>query len=154
MEKQKHNLYQKRYLQDYLKELNSITNMEVNVGMLESLTEDERLKGIVSKKVFKDKILFHDKENLLLFFGQLLKLKNGKAYIYTTYSKEFGLLKINGLEDFNVNFNFNDEHAGLISIILRDLSNELTLDFYEEEDEYYLEVQSYGDDWSKAKILD
>lgn len=153
LEQARGRLSRKQYLKDYLKELNALTNIEVIEDMLLSVVESNKIGSVPHENSYKTKILFHEKDKLLIFIGKLIKLKDDKAYLFITHSKKCGLLKLDNLKDFNINFNFNDEHAGLITIFLRDLSNELLLDYYEENGEYYLEIETYGDDWSKARVL-
>lgn len=154
LEQKKRRLYGKNNLDNYLKELNAITNIDVSQKDLLSIVESDKIVyDDDNSKFYKAKILFNDKERLLLFIGDLLKIRDGKGFLSTTYSNDSGLLEINSLKDFNVNFRFDDEHSGLITIVLKDLSNKLLLDFYEENQELYLEIETYGDDWSKARIL-
>lgn len=153
LEQKKRRLYGKSYLKEYLKELEAITNIDVSKKNLLSIVESDKITFQTDGKPYKAKVLFNDKERLLIFIGDLLELKDGKAFLSTAYSKDCGLLQLNSLKDFNVNFKFNDEHSGLITIVLKDLSNKLLLDFYEENQEQYLEIEVYGDDWSKARIL-
>ncbi len=153
LEQKKRRLYGKSNLNEYLRELNAITNIDVNQKDLLSIVESDKIVYDNNNDFYKAKILFNDKERLLLFIGDLLKLRDGKALLSTAYSKDCGLLEVRSLKDFNVNFRFDDEHSGLITIILKDLSNKLLLDFYEENQELYLEIETYGDDWPKARIL-
>lgn len=153
-EQKRQRLFGKQSLKDYLKELNALTNIEVKEEMLLSKLESDALGKVPEDFSYKTKILFNEKERLLMFIGDLIKLKDGECYLYTAYSKKCGALKLGSLKDFNINFNFNDEHAGLLTITMKDLSNELLLDFYEEANEYYLEIETYGKNWSKARVLD
>lgn len=153
LEQKKRRLYGKSNLNEYLKELEAITKINVSQKDLLSIVETDKVIFDRDDKSYKAKILFNDKERLLIFIGDLFKLKDGKAFLSTAHSKDCGLLEMNSLKDFNVNFNLNDEHSGLITIVLKDLSNKLLLDFYEENEEQYLEIEVYGDDWSKARIL-
>lgn len=154
LEQKKRRLYGKQVLNNYLKELNALVNIDISKKDLLSIVESDKVIYTNNSKFYKAKILFNDKEKLLLFIGDLLKLKIGKVLLSTTHSKDCGLLQINSLKDFNVNFEFSNEHSGLITIVLKDLSNKLILDFYEENQELYLEIESYGDDWSNARIKD
>ena len=147
-------LSRKQYLSEYLKELNALTNIKITEDMLLSRVESNEVGSVSREKSYKTEILFHEKDKLSIFIGKLIKLKDGDAYLHVTHSKSCGLLKLNSLKDFNVNFNFDDEHAGLITIFFRNLSNELLLDYYEENGEYYLEIETYGDDWSQARMPD
>ena len=49
---------------------------------------------------------------------------------------------------FNADFQYEDEHSGLIVFYDLSLTNSLVIDFYEEWNEYYYYVEIYGKDWS------
>lgn len=151
-EQKRRRLYGKQFLHEYLKELNALTNIQIEKDMLLSIEETDKLGKVSHEMSYKSQIFFHEKDKLLIFIGQLIKLKNGMCYLWISYSNDCGILKLNSLNDFNVNFNFEDEHAGLIAIIMEDLSNELILDYFEDNGEYYLDIETYGKEWSNAKI--
>ncbi|WP_159799779.1 hypothetical protein [Flavobacterium sp. MK4S-17] len=152
MNKKKRRLFGKKYLPEYLKELNTLTNIEVTPQELISIEKSDLINTIkhdVSKNIMLN---FNDKEKLLILIGRLINIKNGPSYLYTTYAKDCGLLKLNSINDFNINFNFTDEHAGFIKFILQDLSNEISLDFYEEDGEQLLEIEISGNEWCQIEI--
>nr|WP_315218686.1 hypothetical protein [uncultured Flavobacterium sp.] len=150
IEQKKRRLYGKRYLEEYLKELNALTNIKVFESNLMSIVESDLLGTVIKSKVYKTTIKFNDKEKLLLLVGEMIKTKNKSCYLYTTYSEDCGVLKLKSLNEFNINFNFDDEHGGLIKIVLEDLSNELILDFYNQENDIYLDIEVFGNEWVKA----
>lgn len=51
------------------------------------------------------------------------------------------------LKLFNLDFNFKDEHSGIISIIQVNYFNRILLDFYKIEDHEIIEIEVFGDDW-------
>lgn len=150
IEQKKRRVFGKQYLSEYLKELNALTNINITADMLLSIVESDSVGTVTKEYSYKLTINFYDKETLLLLVRQLINLKDGPCYLYTAYSTDCGILKLSSLKDFNINFNFDDEHAGLLKLTLEDLSNELVLDFYEENDEYYLEIEIFGKQWAKA----
>lgn len=151
-DQKKRRLFGRQYLESYLKELDAITNKKINEEMLLSLVESDEINSTVFTESRTTLIDFHDKEKLLLLLGDLAKLRNGEIYLYTSYSEDCGMLQLDSLMDFNVNFDFEDEHSGLITITLKDLSNKLILDFYEEGNDQLLTVEVYGADWTKVEF--
>ena len=150
IEQKKRRLYGKRYLEEYLKELNALTNVKVSESNLLSIVESDLVGTVVKNTTYKTTISFNDKEKLLLLVGEMIKAKNNKCYLYTTYSQDCGVLKLKNLNEFNINFNFEDEHAGLIKIVLEDLTNEIILDFYKHDNDAYLDLEVFGNDWVNA----
>lgn len=148
LEQRKRRLFGKNNLQTYLKELNALTKIEITKYMLLSLVESDKIGSVDKEYFYKSNILFKEKNKLLLFINYLIKVKDGECYLNTSYSKDCGVLKLSSLKDFNINFKFFNEHSGILSIILKDLSNELLLDYFEEDNEYYLEIEVYGKDWA------
>ena len=159
LEQKKRRLYGKKNMHSHITELDSLTNIDVNEKDLLSIVDSdlvlEKIKRYFHEsdvKEHKHKIPFSDKESLLIFVGELIKLKDGEAYVMTENSERCGLLKIRSLKDFNVNFEREKAKSELFTITLVDFSNRLLLDINEEEGEYYLEIETYGDDWSKARL--
>ena len=60
-----------------------------------------------------------------------------------TNVKECGLLPIPNLSVFNWNFKYEDEKSGIIVFIRQDKKEELVLDFYEEDFQYFLDIEIY-----------
>jgi hypothetical protein len=150
IEQKKRRLYGKRYREEYLKELNALTNVKVSESNLLSIVESDLIGNVVKNDTYKTTIRFNDKEELLILVGEMIKAKNKSCYLYTTYSQDCGVLKLKNLNEFNINFNFEDEHAGLIKIVLEDLTNEIILDFYMQDNDSYLDLEVFGNDWVNA----
>lgn len=151
-EQKKRRLFGKQYLSEYLKELNALTKINVTPNELITVAESDLVNKIrfdVSKSF---RFNFNDKERLTILIERLNDIKKEPCYLFTTYSNDCGLLKLNSIKNFNINFNFDDEHAGFIKLILQDLSNEISLDFYEEDGIQILEVEISGKEWSEIKI--
>jgi len=81
---------------------------------------------------------------------KLIDEKDGEVFLITRYSMSCGAFILNSLRDFNICFDFEAEHQGLIQLRLTDSTNELLLDFYGENDERTLEVEVIGEDWLKV----
>lgn len=58
---------------------------------------------------------------------------------------------MNVIDFFNADFQYEDEHSGLIVFYDRSLTNSLVIDFYEEWNEYYYDLEIYGKDWSPSQ---
>jgi hypothetical protein len=151
-EQKRRRLFGKQFLSEYLKELNDITNIKIIPEKLLSIEKSDIVRAARYTRSKSCILNFNDKEKLLLVIGQLIKIKDGPCYLYTTYSKDCGLLQLDYLGDFKIYFNFTDEHAGFIKIIMQDLSNSISLDFYEERGNQLLEIEIFGEDWCKVEI--
>ncbi|OMP74934.1 hypothetical protein BW716_32820 [[Flexibacter] sp. ATCC 35208] len=141
----------------YLKELEATFNVNGNEITILSLEEtdsiieqsvDKTNNDIISKQI----IPFDDKEDILRFYiDNCSRLQPNKVYVVTDYSKECGVAVLDSLIRLNPNFAFNAEHTGIISILSEDLSNKLILDFYEENDRFFLEIETAGNLWGKIR---
>ena len=49
---------------------------------------------------------------------------------------------------FNVSFHYEDDSGGLITFYDKSLTNMLVVDFYEEWNEYFYDIEIYGKQWS------
>lgn len=91
---------------------------------------------------FSKKILFNDKEELKSIIFNNFNT-NDSVYIFTSLSRDCGAVLIDSIIYFNFNFNFMDDHSGIITLISSDVKNKILLDFYEEDGLQYLEIESY-----------
>jgi DNA-directed RNA polymerase beta' subunit len=143
----------KEVLEKYLAEIEKLSLQKITSNDLISLekTEELRVKSLIydSKNypVLKDTFLFKQKEKLKQVLDKLYNLYSGKILIFTDYSEYCGCIELKSLKYFNAYFDFKDEHSGIISIISKDLKNNLLLDFYEEESEFYLDIEVQGKNW-------
>lgn len=147
LEQKKRRLYGKQYLNKYLLELNLLTNKPVNETNLLSIIETDNIKFLSDEYNYKITIAFDNKSELADVISKMLNGKDCPCYLFTGYSDDCGALRIDSLESFNIDFSFNDEHSGLIRIISEDFRNKLVLDFFEENNEYSLEIEIYGKNW-------
>lgn len=148
----------KQYLKDYLKELTTIFDVNSAEILILSLEETdyitEQTRSKLNREILaKEVVLFNDKERLLsIYADKCHRLLPNKIYVFTDYSKDCGVAVIDKLTRIKPTFSFDAEHGGLISILSEDLSNELILDFYEEKDEYFLEIEVLGNLWGKVNM--
>ncbi|CAN0345872.1 unnamed protein product, partial [Ectocarpus sp. 4 AP-2014] len=76
LEQKKRRLYGKSNLKEYLKELAAITKINVSKKDLLSIVESDKITFHSDGKSYKAKVLFNNKERLLIFIGDLLELKD------------------------------------------------------------------------------
>jgi len=65
------------------------------------------------------------------------------------YSEICGIAELNDINRFNADFRWEDEHTGMITLYSYDLINELIIDFYEEYNEYFIDLDLYGYRWNQ-----
>ena len=141
LEQKKRRLFGKQYLIEYQEVINKITKNDFKIL---SIVETDKLieKESKLKLRFSKKILFNDKEELKSIIFNNFNT-NDSVYIFTSLSRDCGAVLIDYIIYFNFNFNFMDDHSGIISLISSDVKNKILLDFYEEDGLQYLEIESY-----------
>ena len=141
LEQKKRCLFGKQYLSEYQEVINKITKNDFKIL---SIVETDKLieKESKLKLRFSKKILFNDKEELKSIIFNNFNT-NDSVYIFTSLSRDCGAVLIDSIIYFNFNFNFMDDHSGIISLISSDVKNKILLDFYEEDGLQYLEIESY-----------
>ncbi|SUP53868.1 Uncharacterised protein [Weeksella virosa] len=141
LEQKKRRLFGKQYLDEYQEIIEKITNNDFKIL---SIVETDKLieKESKLKLRFSKKILFNDKEELKRITFNNFNAKDS-VYIFTSLSRDCGAVLIDSINSFNFNFNFMDDHSGIISLISSDVKNKILLDFYEEDGLLYLEIESY-----------
>lgn len=139
----------KKYLKVYLKELNALVNINVLQENLIPLEKSPKAENISENKK-KVRWKFDEKAKLEGLVNKLVKLRDDDLLLITEYSKFCGALKLSSLKSFNIQFDFNAEHAGIIVLRLCDNSNKLLLDYYQDEGENILEIEVSGKDWPNA----
>lgn len=141
LEQKKRRLFGKQYLDEYQEIIEKITNNDFKIL---SIVETDKLieKESKLKLRFSKKILFNDKVELKRITFNNFNT-NDSVYIFTSLSRDCGAVLIDSINSFNFNFNFMDDHSGIISLISSDVKNKILLDFYEEDGLLYLEIESY-----------
>ena len=92
-------------------------------------------------------IEFTRKKTLNIIINIIGSSYDKSIYMSTGYSDICGIVKINNLSSFNTNFNFFDERSGLIVFYDILLQNKMMLDFYEEDDMFFYDIEVFGNDW-------
>ena len=149
----------KRYMAEYLTELSRlITNNKFRILNFEE--SDIMSKSIMDnheKLLFKmdywecRNILFTQKEKLKGVITKIQLAYSAPVYMSIGYSDMCGLVVIERISLFNSDFEFNDEHSGLIVLYDKSASNKLVIDFYEEGCTCFYDLQLFGEQWAKCR---
>lgn len=141
LEQKKRRLFGRQYLIEYQDIIKKIVNNNFEIL---SIVETDKIieKERQLKLIFSKKILFKNKEELKSVVLENISTDNN-IYVFTTLSRDCGAVLIDSINSFNFNFNFMDDHSGIISLISSDVKNKILLDFYEEDGLLYLEIESY-----------
>lgn len=123
------------YLEKYIQTLNRITLKKVDSTMLLSITETDRLLGPIGSREFlidyEATLNFCDKTNAWETIRKVFG--SSSLYIYLEHVRECGLFPLESIDLFNIDFDFEDDPGELIVLVLKDFSQEVVLDFYEED---------------------
>ena len=149
----------KRYMAKYLTELSTlITNNKFKILSIEE--SDIISKSIMDnheKLLFKKdywvcrNTLFTQKEILKGIITKIQLAYSAPVYMSIGYSDMCGLVMIERISLFNSDFEFNDEHSGLIVLYDKSTSNKLVIDFYEENCMSFYDLQLFGEQWVKCR---
>ena len=147
LEQKKRRLLGKKYLRSYLEELSRLLNRNVKGDELLSIEDtDAFIRETASLKngiYYKKTIKFEDKVYLKNILEKNVSDFDKPYFMYLSYSLDCGLMKFSSLRDFNLNFNFYDEHVGLIEFIRSDEMEEILLDYYEENGEKLIDIEIF-----------
>ena len=94
--------------------------------------------------------LFTQKEILKGIITKIQLAYSAPVYMSIGYSDMCGLVMIERISLFNSDFEFNDEHSGLIVFYDKNASNKLVIDFYEEDCMFFYDLQLFGEQWVKC----
>ena len=149
----------KRYMAEYLTELSKlITNNKFKILNLED--SDVISKSIIDNhEKFLSKMDYWECSNVLFTQKEILKgiitkiqlVYSASVYMSIGYSDMCGLVMTKRISFFNSDFEFNDEHSGLIVLYDKNAINKLVIDFYEEECMFYYDLQLFGEQWVKCR---
>lgn len=143
-------------LQKYIFEVNNLLSFETTQSNLLSIEDTDiirdKAKLLRNKPKSYARMLFSNKRKLKEYINELKQLEDGELLMLITDSYYCGAVRVPSLSDFNYNFEFSAEHCGIVSFIRSDISNELLIDFYEQGGEQFIEVEAFGDTWSKVVI--
>ena len=131
------------YLDAYINTLNRITLKKVDPSILLSVVETDRLLESIGSREFlidyETTLDFCDKkyawETIRKVFG------NSSLYIYLEHVRECGLLPLESIDLFNIDFDFEDDPGELIVLVSNDCLQEVVLDFYEEDDVRKIDIE-------------
>jgi len=145
IEQKKRRLIGKQYLPVYLTELNKLIKNVVVADDLLSIQDSDNIYSTVFSDEPIDRFTtsFEKKDRLKILFESIESAESLKYILFTAYSHECGAIRIGSLVNFNVDFDFDDEHSGLIILISNNLLQKILLDFYEEGGERYIDVEIY-----------
>ena len=96
-------------------------------------------------------VFFTQKEILKGIITKIQLIYSDPVYMSIGYSNMCGLAMIERINFFNSDFEFNDEHSGLIVLYDKNAINKLVIDFYEEECMFYYDLQLFGEQWVKCR---
>ncbi|TKC12037.1 hypothetical protein FA048_00005 [Pedobacter polaris] len=140
----KRRIFGKKDFKDYLEELNKLAKFPVTINHIISIVEtDKILESFNGKRIYKERMEFKDKIKLQTIFSNISRIVLDDFLLFTSYSKNCGAMHLKSINNFNHAFKFNDEHSGLISLINECLDVKIVMDFYEEQNEEYLELEIY-----------
>lgn len=143
LEQKKRRLFGKQYLNEYTLIVKKIT-ANIQDLCIKSILETDKIIDIISNLNLKETFVipFGDKEKLQTIIIERLKLQ-GTIYLFTSLSKDCGAIEIPSINNFNFNFDFSDDKSGIISLINSDLKRKILLDFYENENNKFIEIEYY-----------
>ncbi len=148
LEQKKRRLFGKKHLPKYLEELNRLVRYEVKESDLLSIVDTDNFiesSKILDKNslIFQKTILFSEKEKLLDLIKENTLEMNAPYLMYLSYSLDCGLMRLSSLYDFNFNFSFYDEHAGIIIFTREDKKEKILLDYSEDNNKEIIEIEVY-----------
>jgi len=145
LEQRKRRLFGKQYLNDYLSVLNKLSLIKIENKDLLSIVETDKIIDKASSLLLNNslKIEFSNKDELK---KEILNIFNyqDRVYLFTSLSEDCGTVDINLLNEFNFNFNYNDDISGIIILISTLREKKILLDFYEEDEKKYIEIEFYS----------
>lgn len=123
-----------KYLDAYIKTLNKITSKKVDATMLLSIVETDKLLG-PGKSVdyvvdYETTLDFCNKETAWETIRKVFG--NNSLFIALNHVRECGLFPLESIDQFNIDFDFEDDPGGLIVLMSKNCLKEVVLDFYEE----------------------
>ena len=145
----------KQYFEIYQEELSKLViGKDIKVMSLEE--SDMIFKMISDNMLFEQsnlawsakQIPFQDKRILKKIISDIQLKYDDIVYMSIKNSDICGLTLLDRIDMFNVYFHYQDESSGLITFYDKSLTNMLVLDFYEEWNEYFYDIEIYGKQWS------
>ena len=139
----------KQQLPEYLNILNKLVCFPVEESNLISSVLMSEIQNETKKKIktlcLEEALRFEDKKVFRELVRKIYSNMEPPLYLWiNNYSDDCGMLEIKDRSAFNCNFKFQDEPAGLIDILNRDFSQELIIDFYEEQAGQFVDIRYYA----------
>lgn len=145
-EQKRRRIMGKQFLGRYLNNLNCILNRKI---------DPEELLSIVATDDFYHQVDYQTKSQLsqTFRFSERNRLKEylpendielmSSFILWIEYASDCGAVMINTLDDFNFNFPFNSIDESIITLTEISYKYKILLDFYEENDMDYIDIQIY-----------
>lgn len=129
-----------KYLDMYIKTLNKITFKKIDSTMLLSIVDTDKLYPTI-KKYRTDKITcleFRKKSEQWDAIKQLFG--DNSLYLWLTHGNECGLCPLESINQFNIEFDYEDDPEGIIVLLTHDFSKKIVFDFFEEDNEKKINI--------------
>lgn len=134
-----------KFLPKYLETLCHLFKMEITSERLLSIVDtDETLLYFCSCSwdyICKETILFEEKNKLKEIVYSFVQDANASYFVWIDGSSDCGLCMIPNLSVFNWSFDFDIDSNGIISFMRKDGEEEIVLDYYEEDNQYLLDIK-------------
>lgn len=149
----------KRNIQSHLSQLSHLTNREVTEGDLLPLETTHSIREqskrlLNSSSLHKFKIRFPEKLDgrFTTFVRNLHALNSSPVYIWIEHTNTCGLLEIGSIAEFNFKFEYSVSPQGIISLLTKDMTDNMVLDFFEDSShEQLIEIELVGRSWPSCR---
>ncbi|TGL73271.1 hypothetical protein EHQ83_05470 [Leptospira yasudae] len=115
--------------------------------------EKIRNRIINSKQRKTFAIPFEEKssERFHIYINNLYSKNQSPIYIWTELGNDCGIYEINSILEFNFNFPFKVNSEGIIVLLAKNFQNKITLDFSENYNEQFIEIEILGENWNEIE---
>lgn len=139
----------------HLEQLSHLTNRAVTKHDLLSLEltdsiREQSLKLLNESRSIKFEIYFLEKTEARFqaFVKNLVVLNPSPVYVWIEHTITCGLLEIALITEFNFKFEYSVCANGIISLLTKDMMDNLVLDFYEDSlGERVIDIELIGNNW-------
>ena len=145
-EQKKRRIMGKQFLPRYMNSLNEILTNKISPDALLSIVETDYFYSQIDyekKPRIKKTILFSERKNV----EKILKAHsidfNERYILWIEDSNHCGVLKLESLNYFNFEFPYDVSKNGIIVLTQIDYKYKILLDFYEEDNIKYLDVEFF-----------
>lgn len=130
----------------------SIMCLEDSDIITETVIKNNKLNQYTNSIWSSKQIPFSEKNELKQIISKIRLRYDDMVYMSIKNSEQCGLIVLDRIDFFNVNFQFRDEPSGLIVFYDRSLTNELVVDFYEEYNEHFYDLEILGREWNDIMV--